>query len=75
MGNNDPNSELEYDYGIISIKPQDNDFVLPMDPITMMRNALGINEGGSGVPLDRNEYLDSVGFWSKHILIKSDEKK
>jgi len=24
-----------------------------MDPITMMRNALGKAEGGSGVPLDR----------------------
>jgi hypothetical protein len=25
----------------------------PMEPITMMRNALGKTEGGSGVPLDR----------------------
>lgn len=29
------------------------DFELPMDPITMMRNALGISEGGSGEKLDR----------------------
>ena len=35
----------------------------PMAPITMMRNALGVEEGGSGVLLDREAYLRSVGFW------------
>lgn len=29
------------------------DFEIPMDPITMMRNSLGAEEGGSGVKLDR----------------------
>jgi hypothetical protein len=32
----------------------------------MMRNALGVDEGGSGVPLDRAAYLRSVAFWSAH---------
>lgn len=41
-----------------------------MDPITMMRNALGKEEGGSGVPLDRTKYLQSIDFWSKNALIK-----
>jgi hypothetical protein len=41
-----------------------------MDPITMMRNALGKEEGGSGVPLDREKYDVSVAFWSAHALIK-----
>ena len=36
----------------------------PMAPITMLRNALGVAEGGSGVPLDRAAYLRSVAFWS-----------
>ena len=34
-----------------------------MDPITMMRNALGAEEGGSGVKLNREEYKKSVDFW------------
>lgn len=60
----------EYDWGIISVKPQDLDFELPMQPITMMRNALGREEGGSGVRLDRNEYMKSVDYWKKFALVK-----
>ena len=40
-----------------------------MDPITMMRNALGAEEGGSGVKLDRQKYKESVDFWSKNAII------
>ena len=36
---------------------------VPMAPITMMRNALGVEEGGSGVPLDREAYQKAVAFW------------
>jgi len=43
--------------------PQDEAFETPMQPITMMRNALGKEEGGSGVPLDRKKYLESVAYW------------
>ena len=57
-------------WGIISIKAQDVDYELPMQPITMMRNALGREEGGSGVPLDRAKYMASVEFWSKHAPIR-----
>ncbi len=39
---------------------------LPMAPITMLRNALGVEEGGSGVPLDRDAYRRSVAFWERH---------
>lgn len=41
-----------------------------MQPITMMRNALGREYGGSGVPLDEGKYRESVAFWSKHVAIK-----
>ncbi len=44
----------------------------PMAPITMMRNALGVEEGGSGVPLDREAYLRSVAFWSTHANWRGD---
>jgi hypothetical protein len=32
----------------------------------MLRNALGVEEGGSGVPLDRAGYRRSVEFWRTH---------
>lgn len=41
MGNTDPNAHVEYDFGIVSIKPSDVPYETPMDPITMMRNSLG----------------------------------
>jgi hypothetical protein len=38
----------------------------PMAPITMMRNALGVEFGGSGVPIDADAYRRSVEFWNAH---------
>jgi hypothetical protein len=35
-------------------------------PITMMRNALGVAEGGSAWPLDRAAHARSVEFWRTH---------
>ncbi|CAN0440243.1 unnamed protein product, partial [Hapterophycus canaliculatus] len=57
-------------WGIISVKSQDVDYEIPMQPITMMRNALGKEEGGSGVTLEREKYLESVAFWRKHAPVK-----
>ncbi|KRX08564.1 hypothetical protein PPERSA_13045 [Pseudocohnilembus persalinus] len=70
MGNEDPNKDIDYDYGVVSIKPQDLDHEIPMDPITMMRNALGKDQGGSGVPLEFEKYMESVKFWEKHAPAK-----
>jgi hypothetical protein len=54
------------DWGVVgclyTAEPEEN----PMAPITMMRNALGVEEGGSGVPLDREAYRRSVEFWEKN---------
>jgi hypothetical protein len=54
------------DWGIVgclyTMAPED----IPMVPITMMRNALGVAEGGSGVALDRAAYARSVEFWATH---------
>ena len=52
-----------------SVKPQDEPVETPMQPITMMRNALGTQEGGSGVPLNRDRYLESVAFWQTHAPV------
>lgn len=53
---------------LISIKAQDVPYETPMNPITMMRNAI-IAEGGSGVPIDRQAYMASVEYWSRHAAI------
>lgn len=58
------------DYGVVAILGQSQPKEEPMKPETMLRNALGITEGGSGVPLDREKYLESVEFWSNHITVK-----
>eukprot|EP00201_Polytomella_parva_P021929 CAMPEP_0175045328 /NCGR_PEP_ID=MMETSP0052_2-20121109/4350_1 /TAXON_ID=51329 ORGANISM="Polytomella parva, Strain SAG 63-3" /NCGR_SAMPLE_ID=MMETSP0052_2 /ASSEMBLY_ACC=CAM_ASM_000194 /LENGTH=214 /DNA_ID=CAMNT_0016308823 /DNA_START=42 /DNA_END=686 /DNA_ORIENTATION=+ len=61
-------------WGIISIKAQDEDYETPMQPITMLRNALGREEGGSGVKLDREAYAKSVAYWESHATISETEK-
>lgn len=56
-------------WGIVSIKAQDTDYELPMTPITAMRNALGKEEGGSGIPIDREQYLAAVNYWKDHATV------
>lgn len=63
-------SASEAPWGIISVKAQDADYEIPMQPITMMRNALGKEEGGSGVGLDREKYNESVAYWRDHASVK-----
>ena len=57
---------IEADWGIVgclyTMEPEE----LPMAPISMICNALGVIEGGSGVPLDRVAYRHSVEFWQAH---------
>lgn len=61
--------DSKWEWGIVSIKPQDVDYETPMNPITILRNALGVEEGGSGVPIDREAYMKSVEFWQNHALV------
>mmetsp|Transcript_6571 Transcript_6571/g.9640 ORF Transcript_6571/g.9640 Transcript_6571/m.9640 type:complete len:236 (-) Transcript_6571:1220-1927(-) len=56
-------------WGIVSIKAQDVDFEIPMTPITSMRNALGKDQGGSGVTLDRDSYMEAYEYWNNHANI------
>ncbi|MFC4820814.1 DUF3228 family protein [Dokdonella ginsengisoli] len=57
---------IDADWGIVgclyTMEPEE----IPMAPITMMRNALGVDEGGSGVPIDRAAYRRSVAFWERN---------
>mmetsp|Transcript_20663 Transcript_20663/g.50732 ORF Transcript_20663/g.50732 Transcript_20663/m.50732 type:complete len:97 (+) Transcript_20663:204-494(+) len=58
-------------WGIVSIKPQNVDYELPMTPITMMRNALpSLKEGGSGVQLNKKKYEESIEFWNIHAYVQ-----
>ena len=66
----EPTADTNSPWGIISVKGQLCDYELPMQPITMMRNALGKAEGGSGVPLDKEKYKESVAFWTENVAIK-----
>lgn len=61
----------DYDWAVVSIKPQGEDHELPMQPITMMRNALSLRHGGSGEDIDDVAYRRSVEYWSNHALIKT----
>lgn len=58
------------EWGIVAVLGTSENKADPMPPITMMRNALGIEEGGNGAPLDKNLYNESIEFWSKYALIK-----
>eukprot|EP00817_Percolomonadidae_sp_ATCC50343_P004426 CAMPEP_0117426418 /NCGR_PEP_ID=MMETSP0758-20121206/6544_1 /TAXON_ID=63605 /ORGANISM="Percolomonas cosmopolitus, Strain AE-1 (ATCC 50343)" /LENGTH=69 /DNA_ID=CAMNT_0005211591 /DNA_START=398 /DNA_END=607 /DNA_ORIENTATION=- len=64
-----PNVDEDAPWGIISVKAQLEPYETPMNPITIMRNALGKEEGGSGVKLDPKKYQESVDYWSTRAII------
>jgi len=68
---NDIDFPIKADWGIVAILAQMGAEEEPMKPATMLRNALGIEEGGSGIPIDRDKYLNSVEFWKTHATVKS----
>ena len=57
---------IDGDWGVVgslyTLEPEE----IPMAPVTMMRNALGVEEGGSGVAIDRDAYRSSVAFWESN---------
>ena len=57
---------IEPDWGVVGCMYTSEPDEIPMAPITMLRNALGVDEGGSGVPIDRAAYARSVEFWRTH---------
>jgi hypothetical protein len=59
-------SPINGDWGIVGCLYTSEPEEIPMAPITMMRNALGVEEGGSGVALCRDAYARSVEFWERN---------
>ena len=61
--------KVDGDWGIVSINSAMTACEGPMNPMTLLRNALGKDEGGSGVPLDKDEYTRSLEYWGKYATI------
>ncbi|MEN1926196.1 DUF3228 family protein [Luteimonas sp. MJ293] len=59
-------SAIDGEWGVVGCLYTAAPEEIPMAPITMMRNALGVEEGGSGVPLDREAYRRAVEFWENN---------
>jgi len=61
---------FDADWGIVAILGQEVNVEIPQTPITIMRNALGIEHGGSGMPIDKDRYEKSVEYWEHHAIVK-----
>ena len=59
-------TRTDADWGVVGCLYTMDPAEIPMVPITILRNALGVDEGGSGVPIDRAAYARAVEFWSRH---------
>ncbi len=59
-------SPISADWGVVGCLYTREPGEIPMAPITLMRNALGVEEGGSGVAIDRDAYQRSVAYWQHH---------
>ena len=71
--NSDSGTEIfgfDADYGIVAILAQSDYKEEPIIPATIIRNSMGIEYGGSGVPLDKEQYLKSCDFWNKNATVK-----
>tara|TARA_Y100000310_G_scaffold98431_1_gene96274 strand:- start:148 stop:789 length:642 start_codon:yes stop_codon:yes gene_type:complete len=67
---NAENIRTEADWGIAAILAVDTPEEPMMTPHTMVRNHLGTEYGGSGHPIDREEFAKSVAYWNTHALVK-----
>jgi len=65
-------TEIESDWGVVAFLGQDYSSEQPMVPATILRNALGIDEGGSGHKLDKEDYMRSVEFWENNVIVQNE---
>lgn len=61
---------INEEWGIVSINSCTEPLESPMGPTTMLRNALGKEQGGSGVELDEAAYLNAVHYWTQWANVK-----
>lgn len=60
----------DWKWGLIAIKARESDTEIPMQPITAMRNGLGVEYGGSSKPIDPVKYRHAAEFWDQYISIQ-----
>jgi len=58
------------EWSLVSVIALNEVIVPPMPPITIYRNALGIEHGGNGVPIDEKEYRSAVEYWEQHATVR-----
>ena len=58
------------DWGVVGINAGGTKEIAPMKPATALRNALGIEYGGSGQAICPKYYQKCVDFWQEHIMIR-----
>ena len=57
------------EWGIVSINAGPTAEVAPLGPASQMRNAMGIEQGGNGKPLDPAEYQRGVAYWNQWATV------
>ena len=57
------------EWGIVSINAGPTNEVAPLGPASQMRNAMGIEQGGNGKPLDTAEYQRGVAYWNQWATV------
>mgnify|MGYP001993422763 CR=1 FL=1 len=62
-------SEIDGDWGIVSINSAESAEESPMNPVTMMRNQL-IKTGGTKANYSSDDWACSVDFWQNYALLK-----
>jgi hypothetical protein len=62
--------EIDADWGIVSINAGPTAEVTPLGPASQMRNAMGIEQGGNGKPLDPAEYARGVAYWNQWATVQ-----
>lgn len=60
---------IEGDWGIVGMQAVMTPVVEPMTPYTMIRNAMGIEEGGNGEKIDRDYLIKAAQYWEEHAII------
>jgi len=62
--------EIDADWGIVSINAGPTAEITPLGPASQMRNAMGIEQGGNGKPLDPAEYQRGVAYWNQWATVQ-----
>jgi len=57
------------EWGIVSINSATAPEAAPLGPAAQMRNAMGVEQGGNGKPLDPEAYAAGVAYWNEWATV------